>query len=87
MEEMCGMMGSGSCVEEGQGDCGDDTGKQVPSFTVALRTFESVRAFMYALNITRRDHVNIVNIERLSFSLKRIGATKQMRINYFFKKK
>jgi hypothetical protein len=24
MEEICGMVGSGSCVEEGQGDCGDD---------------------------------------------------------------
>jgi hypothetical protein len=24
MEEMCGMVGSGSCVEEGQGDCGDN---------------------------------------------------------------
>jgi hypothetical protein len=30
---------------------------------------------------------NIVNIEKLSFSLKRKGATKEMRINGFFKKK
>jgi hypothetical protein len=24
MEEMCGMVGRGSCMEEGQGDGGDD---------------------------------------------------------------
>jgi hypothetical protein len=38
-------------------------------------------------DITKRDQVNIVNIEKLLFSLKRKGATKQMRITYFFKKK
>jgi hypothetical protein len=40
-----------------------------------------------AHDITKRDQVNIVNIEKLLFSLKRKGATKQMRINYFFIKK
>jgi hypothetical protein len=40
---------------------------------------------MYA-HITERDQANSVNIERLLFSLKRKGATKQMRINYFFYK-
>jgi hypothetical protein len=42
---------------------------------------------MYAHDITKRDQVNIVNIERLLFSLKRKGVTKQMRINDYFKKK
>jgi hypothetical protein len=48
--------------------------KPVLSFMEALRALESMRAFMYA---------NIVNIERLLFSLKRKGAAKQMRINDF----
>jgi hypothetical protein len=95
MEEMCGVVGSGSCVEEGQGDGGGGGGgdddeaesEPVPSFREALYVFESVRAFMYAHNITKRDQVNIVNIEWLLFSLKRKGATKQMSMNNFFKKK
>jgi hypothetical protein len=85
----CGMVGSGNCVEEGQGDGGDDDETEfepVPSFTEALCALESVSVFMYAHNITKRDQVNIINIERLLFSLKRKGDTKQMRINYFFKK-
>jgi hypothetical protein len=45
------------------------------------------RVFMCAHDITSRDQANIVNTERLLFSLKRKGATKQMRINGFFKKK
>jgi hypothetical protein len=84
---MCGAFGSGSSVEEGQGDSGGDEdeaeSKPVPSFTEALHVFESMRAFMYAHNITKRDQENYVNIERLLFSLKRKGATKQM-INDFF---
>jgi hypothetical protein len=88
MEEMCGVVGSGSCVEEGQGDGGVDNreaeSKPVPSFLEALHAFESMRAFMYVHDITKRDQVNIVNIERLLFSLKRKGATKQMSINGFF---
>jgi hypothetical protein len=89
VEEMCGAVGSGSCVEEGQGDGGGDDeaeSEPVPSFTEALRAFESVRAFIYAHDITERDQANTVNIERLLFSLKRKGATKQMKINDFFKK-
>jgi hypothetical protein len=74
-EEICGVVGSGNCVEEGQGDGGDDDDETefepVPSFTEALYALESVRVFMYAHNITKRDQVNIVNIERLLFSLKR----------------
>jgi hypothetical protein len=57
------------------------------SFTEALRAFESIRAFMYAHDITERDQANIVNIESLLFNLKRKGATKQMKINDFLKKK
>jgi hypothetical protein len=57
---MCGAVGSGSCVEEGQGDGGDDDdeaeSEPVPSFTEALRALESVRAFIYAHNITERDY-------------------------------
>jgi hypothetical protein len=45
-----------------------------------------MRAFMYA-HITKRDQANIVNIESLLFKLKRKGATKQMKINDFLKKK
>jgi hypothetical protein len=37
MQEMCGVVGSGSCVEEGQGDGGGDDNeaknKPMPSFT------------------------------------------------------
>jgi hypothetical protein len=53
VEEMCGAVGSGSCVEEGQGDGGhgggdDDETKSepVPSFTEVLRAFESERSYM-----------------------------------------
>jgi hypothetical protein len=42
---------------------------------------------MYAHDITKRDQVNIVNVESLLFNLKRKGATKHMKINYFLKKK
>jgi hypothetical protein len=58
-----------------------------PGFTEALRAFESMRAFMYAHDITKRDQASIVNIESLLFMLKRKGATKQMKINDFSKKK
>jgi hypothetical protein len=58
-----------------------------PSFTEAFRAFESMRVFMYAHDITDRYQANIVNIESLLFSLKRKGATKQMKINDFLKKK
>jgi hypothetical protein len=40
----------------------------------------------YAHDIIERDQANIVDIERLLFSLKRKCATKQMKINDFFKK-
>jgi hypothetical protein len=89
MEEMCGVLGSGSCVEEGQGDGSYDNSEAkpqpVPCFTEALHAFESVSAFLYA-HITKRDQTNTVNIERLLFSLKRKGAAKQI-INDFLKKK
>jgi hypothetical protein len=66
MEEMCGVVGSGSCMEEGQGDGGGDDdeveSKPVLSFMEGLLEFESLRAFMYAHDITKRDQVNIVNI-------------------------
>jgi hypothetical protein len=81
---MCGAVASGSCVEEGQGDCEDEAESEtVHSFTEALRASESMRPFMYAHDITKREQANIVNIERLLFSLNRKDATKQMRINDF----
>jgi len=84
----CGEVEIGSCVEEEQGGGGYDGDKAepepVPSFTEALRAFESMRAFLYALDITER---NIVKIESLLFSLKRKTATKQMKIRDIFKKK
>jgi hypothetical protein len=58
-----------------------------PSFMEALRVSESMRAFMYAHDITKRDQANNVNIESLLFNLKWKGATKQMKINVFLKKK
>jgi hypothetical protein len=74
-------------VKEGQGGDGDydneAESEPVPSFTEALHALESMRAFTYAHNITKRDQANIVNIERLLFSLKRKGATKQTRTNEF----
>jgi hypothetical protein len=57
------------------------------SFMETLRAFESMRAFMYAHDITERDQANIVYIESLLFNLKRKGDTKQMKINDFLKKK
>jgi hypothetical protein len=74
VEETCGELGSGSCVEEVQGGGGGDDEAEpepVPSFTEALYGFESMRAFMYAHDITKRDQANIVNIESLLFNLKR----------------
>jgi hypothetical protein len=59
----------------------------VPSFTEALCAFETLGVFMYAHDITERDHSNIVNIESLLFNLKRKGATEQMKINDFLKRK
>jgi hypothetical protein len=59
------------------------TNKLVQRFTEAVNTFES----MYAHDITKRDEATIVNIERLLFSLKRKGATKQVRSSDFFKKR
>jgi hypothetical protein len=56
------------------------------SFTEALHVFESMRALMYAHDITERDQANIVNIESLLFSLKWKGSTKQMTINDFLNK-
>jgi hypothetical protein len=58
-----------------------------PSFTEALRVFEYMRALMYAHDITERDQANTVNIESLLFNLKWKGSTKQIKINYFLKKK
>jgi hypothetical protein len=49
---------------EGQG--GDEAESEpVPSFTEALCASESMRAFMYAHDTTKRDQANIINIERL----------------------
>jgi hypothetical protein len=52
MEEMCGVVGNQSCMEEGQGDSGDNDddeaeSKPVPSFTKTLHALKSVKAFMY----------------------------------------
>jgi hypothetical protein len=43
--------------------------------------------FLYAHDITKRDKANIVNIKTVLFNLKRKGATKQIKINDFHKKK
>jgi hypothetical protein len=72
-----------------QGDGGHDDNEAesepVPSFTKALCVFEPMRVFMYT-HITKRDQANTFNTERFLFSLKRKGATTQMRINDFFKR-
>jgi hypothetical protein len=86
VEEMCGELGSGSCVEEVQGGGDEAEPEPVPSFKEALHGFESMRAFMCAHDITERNQANIVNIESLLFKLKRKGATKHMKINDFLKK-
>jgi hypothetical protein len=70
VEEMCGELGSGSCVEEVQGGGDDDEAGFYGS------TSESMRVFMYAHDITKRDQADIVNIGSLLFKLKRKGATK-----------
>jgi hypothetical protein len=46
-----------------------------------------MRAVMYAHDITESDQANIVNIESLLFNLKWKGATKQIKINDYLKKK
>jgi hypothetical protein len=94
--EPCAVYGrnvwyGGKLLQEGQGDgnSGDDDEAEselVQRFTQAFNTFESMRASIYAHDITKRDQETIVNIERLLFSLKRKGATKQM-INDFIKKR
>jgi hypothetical protein len=71
----------------GGGDDNEAEPKPVSNFTEALCAFKSMRAFMYAHDITERDQANIVNIESLLFNLKRKGATKQMKIHNFLKKK
>jgi hypothetical protein len=59
MEEMCGVLGSESCMEERQDDGGDGDDKAesepVPSFTEAFRAFDSMRAFMYAHDVAKGD--------------------------------
>jgi hypothetical protein len=57
-----------------------------PGFMEALRAFESMRAFMYAHDLTERNQANIVNIGSLWLKLKRKGATKQMKIMTFLKR-
>jgi hypothetical protein len=91
-------LGSGSCVEEEEEEVVVVVVVVLvvvvvvvvvvvkPSFTDALRAFESMRASMYAHDITERDQANFVNIESLLFNLKWKGATKQMKINDFLKK-
>jgi hypothetical protein len=55
-------------------------------FLFACVLFKSMRAFIYGQAITIRDQANVVNIERLLFSLKKKkSATKQMWINDFLK--
>jgi hypothetical protein len=89
VEEMCGDLGSGSSMEEGQGggDVDEAKPKPVPSFMEALNVFETMRVFIYAHDITEIDQANIVSIQILLFSLKSKGATKQIQINDFLKKK
>jgi hypothetical protein len=88
VEEMCGELGSGCCMEEVQGGGDDDEAEPEPvlSFTEELCAFQSVRAFMYAQDITERDQANIIDIESLLFNFKRKGATKQVKSSDFFKK-
>ena len=68
VEEMCGELGSGSSMEEGQvGGGGDDEAEPEPvlSFTVALNAFETMRAFMCAHDITKIHQTNLFcNLKR-----------------------
>jgi hypothetical protein len=57
-----------------------------PGFMEAFCAFESMRAFMYAHDITERDQANIVNTDSLLFNLKWKDATKQMKTIDFLKK-
>lgn len=77
-------------MEMGQGGGGDDDEAEpepVPSFTQARNAFQTMKAFMYARDITEIDQTNIVNIESILFSLKRRGATNQMTISDCLKNK
>jgi hypothetical protein len=89
VEEICGELGSGSSMEEGQGGGGGGDDEAEPEavlrFTEALNVFETMRAFIYAHDITEMDKANNVNIESL-FNLKRKDAAKQMKISDFLKK-
>jgi hypothetical protein len=81
VEEMCGEFGSGSYMEEVQGGGGGDDDEaepeSVPSFTEALCALESMRAFMYAHDITERDQTNITIIESLKFEKERCYQTNE----------
>ena len=52
----------------------------------AFNAFETIKVFMYA-HITKTVQANIISNESLLSSLKRKGATKQIKINNFLKKK
>jgi hypothetical protein len=52
-------------------------------FMEALHAFKSMRAFMYAHDITERGQAIIIHIVSLLFNLKWKGASKQMKINDF----
>jgi hypothetical protein len=59
--------------------------KPVPSFTKALNAFETMR--VYAHDVNKIYQANIDRIESLLFSMKRKGATTQMKISEVLKKK
>jgi hypothetical protein len=64
MEEMCGVLEVEVVWRRGK------VMTIKPCFTEAVHAFESMRAFMYAHDITKRDKANTINIERLLLCLK-----------------
>ena len=76
---VCGELGSGSSVEEGQGfgGGGEAEHEPVPRFTEALNAFETTRVFVYADDVTEIDQANLISIECSLFNLKRTHSTKQ----------
>jgi hypothetical protein len=72
-----------------QGEVGwREPGQAAGPYVIVTHFTSCFHLVQYAVyHVFERDQANIVNIESLLFSLKRKGATKQMKINNFLKKK
>jgi hypothetical protein len=85
-----------SCIDElcyicvGGGSIGNDEEgieydvEQVPSFTKAYISYESVKSVLCPQNISKHDEQNILNLELAPFHLGYKASTRQLSVGYFF---